>query len=146
MGTKDGLTPDKAYWNFIQSSSRMPIECAFGVLKGRWGGIALLLNVELEFACKVVAACTVLHNMCRVHKESFERSWFEQTAGELAQLRRRGCNRSEREAAAATGEVTREMTSRLDAVAVQDAGAGTPPSGQDEIQPGIEREEASAYH
>jgi hypothetical protein len=148
MGTKEGLTPDKAYWNYIQSSSRMAVECAFGILKGRWGGIALLLNVELEFACKVVAACIVLHNMCRVHKESFERSWFEETARELAELRRRpGHNRSNREAAAATGEVTREMTSRLDAlVAVQDAGARTPPTGQDEIQPGVERDEASAYH
>jgi hypothetical protein len=38
------------------------------------------------------------------------------------------------------------MTSRLDAVAVQDAGSGNPPSGQDEVQPSIQREDASAYH
>jgi hypothetical protein len=101
--------------------------------------------VELEFACKVVAACIVLHNMCRVHKEAFQRAWFEETTRELAHLRRMG-NRSRQETAAATGEVTREMTTRLQAVAMQESGAGNPPSGQDEIQPGVERDEASAYH
>jgi hypothetical protein len=105
MGTKEGLTRDKAYWNFIQSSSRMAVECALGILKGRWGSIALLLNVELLFACKMVAACIVLHNMCRVHKESFQRSWFDETADELARLRRRGGgSRSRTEAAAAALE------------------------------------------
>lgn len=145
MGTKEGLTPDKAFWNYIQSSSRMAVECAFGILKGRWGGIALLLNVELDFACKVVAACIVLHNMCRVHKEAFQQTWFEETTRELARLGGKG-SRSRRENAAAAGEVTREMTIRLQAVDMQESGVGNPPSGQDEILPGIEREEASTYH
>ena len=34
-GEKDGLPRRKTHWNFIQSSTRMAVERAFGILKGR---------------------------------------------------------------------------------------------------------------
>ncbi|MCO5576058.1 hypothetical protein L7F22_029865 [Adiantum nelumboides] len=35
-GSKDGLSPQEYFWNYIQSSSRMPVERAFGTLKARF--------------------------------------------------------------------------------------------------------------
>ena len=35
-GHKDGLSREKYHWNFVQSSTRMCVERAFGMLKGRW--------------------------------------------------------------------------------------------------------------
>ena len=35
-GEKDGLFRDKAFWNFIQSSTKMVVKRAFGILKERW--------------------------------------------------------------------------------------------------------------
>ena len=35
-GCKEGLSPLYYYWNFMQSSIRMPIERAFGMLKARF--------------------------------------------------------------------------------------------------------------
>ena len=35
-GEKDGLPRANAHWNFIQFSTRMAVERAFGILKGRW--------------------------------------------------------------------------------------------------------------
>ena len=35
-GEKDGLPRAKAHWNFIQSSTKMVVERAFGILKRRW--------------------------------------------------------------------------------------------------------------
>ena len=37
-GSKSGLSREKHYWNFIQSSTRMAVERAFGILKGRRHG------------------------------------------------------------------------------------------------------------
>ena len=34
-GEKNGLFRKKAFWNFIQSSTRMAVERTFGILKGR---------------------------------------------------------------------------------------------------------------
>ena len=36
LGSKDGFTREQEHWNFIQSSSRMCVELAFGLLKLRW--------------------------------------------------------------------------------------------------------------
>ena len=35
-GEIDGLPIKKTHWNFIQSSIRMAVERAFGILKGIW--------------------------------------------------------------------------------------------------------------
>ncbi len=44
---KDGLLRYKAHWNFIQSSTRMLIERAFKMLKGRFR----ILLKRVEFHC-----------------------------------------------------------------------------------------------
>jgi hypothetical protein len=52
-------------YNKIHSSTRMPIERAFGQLKGRW---RILLDVVRSFdiarICKMIYVCCILHNIC----------------------------------------------------------------------------------
>jgi hypothetical protein len=63
-GGKTMLSGKEANWNFIQSSTRMCVERAFGILKGRWRLIMKRLEVPLKNMHDIVAACIVLHNIC----------------------------------------------------------------------------------
>jgi hypothetical protein len=76
LGCKEGLSRERYYWNFIQSSTRMPVECAFGVLKLRWACLLKRLDVDIEFAPNLVACCLVMHNMCQVHKDEVNEEWY----------------------------------------------------------------------
>ena len=51
-------------FNFFQSSNRMPIECAFGILIRRWGILWKSLEMEFKKRAPVVSACMRLHNFC----------------------------------------------------------------------------------
>ena len=52
-------------WDAIASQTRKPIECAFGILKHRFGalrtGIKLLHEDDIV---RLLMACVILHNMC----------------------------------------------------------------------------------
>ncbi len=55
----------EARFNQHHARARSIIERAFGMLKNRWRAIFLpSLMVHHKFAPKVVAACTILHNLC----------------------------------------------------------------------------------
>jgi hypothetical protein len=47
-GSSDGLEPYKAHWNFIQSSTCMSMERAFGILKDKWRIIQKRVDVSLR--------------------------------------------------------------------------------------------------
>ena len=51
-------------FDFEQSSNRMPIECAFGILIRRFGVLYKPLRVKFERRAPLVAACMRLHNFC----------------------------------------------------------------------------------
>ena len=51
-------------FNYEQSSNRMPIECAFGILVRRWGILWRPLAVRFDRRSKVVECCMKLHNYC----------------------------------------------------------------------------------
>ena len=53
----------------------MTIENSFGRLKGRWRCLQFRLDVETTFACTVIAACVILHNVCEIHKEGYDDGW-----------------------------------------------------------------------
>ena len=53
----------------------MTIENSFGRLKGRWKCLQFPLDVGTTFACTVIAACVILHNVCDIHKEGYNEEW-----------------------------------------------------------------------
>jgi hypothetical protein len=78
LGCKEGLSRERYFWNFIQSSTRMPVECAFGVLKLRWSILLKRLDVDTLFAPDLIACCIVLHNICQVHKDETNAEWYSE--------------------------------------------------------------------
>lgn len=68
-GTKETLASDRAHWNFIQSSTCMVVERAFGLLKGRWQILLRRIEMRLDHLPALVGACICLHNLCVKHKD-----------------------------------------------------------------------------
>lgn len=56
-------------FNFWQSSLRIVIECAFGMLVRRWGVFWRAMEGTLKHTQLIVAACMSLHNVCIDEKE-----------------------------------------------------------------------------
>lgn len=55
---------EKALYNGALSSARLSVKTAFKMLKSRWGVLRRRLDCRMEFVCKTVVACAVLHNLC----------------------------------------------------------------------------------
>lgn len=53
----------------------MTIENSFGKLKGRWKCLSKRQDVDVEFACTVIATCMVLHNICELSNEIYRSEW-----------------------------------------------------------------------
>jgi len=70
------LLPHEQDFNYKQSASRMPIERAFGLLKGRWRILLGRVPGTLQNVPKVVGCCVVLHNLCIVFHDSFSGEWL----------------------------------------------------------------------
>jgi DDE superfamily endonuclease len=52
-------------FNYKLSSTRMKIECAFGILKNRWRILSRTLDMKtIRTTTKVIESCLVLHNLC----------------------------------------------------------------------------------
>ncbi|HYP42886.1 MAG TPA: transposase family protein [Candidatus Nitrosocosmicus sp.] len=87
-GSKSRLSIEKQYWNFIQSSTRMAVERAFGILKGRWRILLKRIDIPLHHVPDVVTACICLHNLCLSHTDGFDMRWAKQAEEELERTRR----------------------------------------------------------
>ena len=85
-GRKTTLSGKEANWNFIQSSSMMCVERAFGILKGRWKVIMKRCEVPLRSMPDMVATCIVLHNLCIVNKEGIEEDWIMEAENKLSKM------------------------------------------------------------
>ncbi|MCO5566581.1 hypothetical protein L7F22_020258 [Adiantum nelumboides] len=107
-GSKDGLPDDKYYWNFIQSSTRMAVERAFGMLKARFRILLKRCDMDLRNMPSLVVACLVLHNICVVHKDQFNMEWIRDAEVEVQQYSRRE-----------QGRMTSSILSELQAVRPQ---------------------------
>ena len=70
-GYKDELSREEYHWNFVQSSTRMCIERAFGMLKGRWRILLKRIDAHLKNVPKLVSTCLVLHNICIIFGDNF---------------------------------------------------------------------------
>ena len=83
-GHKDGLSPEEYHWNYVQSSTRMCIERAFGMLKGRWRILLKRLDVQLRNVPDLVSACLILHNMCIISGDDFWKTeWMQEATDEI---------------------------------------------------------------
>ena len=69
---RGNLTPEERSFNIKHSTTRVVVENAFGRLKVRFGSIGKRLDLKVENACDVIAACCVLHNYCEIQNESFD--------------------------------------------------------------------------
>ena len=67
MVVPSGTVQHDAY-DYVQSSTRMPIECAFGILVRRWGLLWRPLEIRFDRRAAVVGACIRLHNFCIDHR------------------------------------------------------------------------------
>ena len=66
MIVRSGLPEDDDF-DYYQSSARMPIECAFGILVRRWGILWRPLEMRFDRRAAVAGACMRLHNLCIDH-------------------------------------------------------------------------------
>ncbi|XP_041369950.1 protein ANTAGONIST OF LIKE HETEROCHROMATIN PROTEIN 1-like [Gigantopelta aegis] len=71
------LSDEQKTFNYRLSSARMTIENSFGRLKGRWRCLQKRLDVDVQFACSVIAACVVLHNIRETHNQLYDENWDE---------------------------------------------------------------------
>ena len=71
------LLPYKSHWNFIQSSTCMNVEQAFGILKCRWWIITKRIDCPVKFVMDMVAACIILHNICILSRDKFDREYIQ---------------------------------------------------------------------
>ncbi|MCO5583799.1 hypothetical protein L7F22_037713 [Adiantum nelumboides] len=81
--SKDGLSPRQYFCNYRQSSSRMLVERAFGMLKVRFRTLLKGCDMLLQNVPKMVRTCLVLHNMCIDHGDSFDGVWVQEAQCEL---------------------------------------------------------------
>ncbi len=63
-----GRTEVEKNFNFFQSSIRMNIECSFGLMVARWGGMWRPLHSTMERNILTIRAVVVLHNWCQHHQ------------------------------------------------------------------------------
>jgi len=82
-GEKEGLPRRKAYWNFIQSSTSMVVERAFGILKGRWRILLKRIDMPLWNVLDIVTTSLCLHNLCILENDEFSMEWTKKAKKKL---------------------------------------------------------------
>ncbi|GFO37591.1 protein antagonist of like heterochromatin protein 1 [Plakobranchus ocellatus] len=94
-----GLDNVRRIYNYRHSRARRTIECAFGVLVGKWSVLKTTLNMLSKNAIKVVLACCVLHNFVRrregvsldnIVSNEIDNSWFQMEGNTSATIGRPG--------------------------------------------------------
>src|SRR4051812_17050550 len=60
----DGMPKDERTYNYLHSRTRIAVEIAFGMLKGRWRILKRTLNIETPASrARTIIACMVIHNL-----------------------------------------------------------------------------------
>lgn len=65
-------TNPEMQFNKSLSSTRMKIECAFGILKRRFACLDKKLATKLETSIAIIVSCFVLHNYAIKHRDNWE--------------------------------------------------------------------------
>lgn len=66
------LTLNKKIFNYRHSATRIVIENAFGLLKGRFRRLKYFENNDLKFIVKCIVAAAVLHNICLDNQDELD--------------------------------------------------------------------------
>jgi len=66
------LTQNKKIFNYRHSATRIVIENAFGLLKGRFRRLKFFENNDLTFIIKCIVAAAVLHNICLNNEDEID--------------------------------------------------------------------------
>lgn len=66
------LSQKQRIFNYRHSATRMVIENAFGLLKGRFRRLKFFENNDLMFIVKCIVAAAVLHNICLDNHDEFD--------------------------------------------------------------------------
>ena len=74
--------PEHDDFDYHQSSNRMPIECAFGILVQRWGILWRPLRCRFDRRAPLIGACMRLHNFC-IDERVVEETVIEHGCGEV---------------------------------------------------------------
>lgn len=64
-----GSNTAEMFFSYKLSSARMPIECSFGRLKGRFSALRRPMDLHIKAIPSAIHACFVLHNICENYKE-----------------------------------------------------------------------------
>ena len=65
------LSQKQMDFNHRLSHARMVVENSFGRLKGRWHSLLKRNDTDVVFMPTYVTACSVLYNICEVHRDRF---------------------------------------------------------------------------
>lgn len=68
---KGNTTREQRIYNTYHSCTRMPIEHAFGRLKGRWRRLQYM-DFELCHVRQAIVCCVMLHNLCHIQNDVWE--------------------------------------------------------------------------
>ena len=71
-GTRD---PSEIQFNKQLYAARVMVECAFGIIKGRWRILSFIEEASVARVSKImviIVACAVLHNFCIVHRHEWD--------------------------------------------------------------------------
>lgn len=71
------LTEHQKLFNYKISATRVVIENAFGLLKGRFRRLRKLDNVNLKTCAEIVMTACILHNICLEEKDDIEIEFME---------------------------------------------------------------------
>ena len=59
------------------SQARVVVEIAFGRLKAHCRRLAKQVDMQVDNVPHIIVACCILHNMCKIHHDSFNEEWLE---------------------------------------------------------------------
>ena len=77
MYANGGLTPQEQPFGLKLCSARFVIECAFGLLKARFGILRRPMDINLADLPNVIYACFILHNFCEVNSDSINEEMIQ---------------------------------------------------------------------
>ena len=63
------LNQQQTYFNLKHSQTRIKVEQAFGLLKGRWRCLFHNLEVSCEIVSHIITTCCILHNICEERRD-----------------------------------------------------------------------------
>lgn len=72
------LTNDQQEFNYNHSATRIIIEHAFGLLKGRFRRLRQFENTNISLVIQCITTACILHNICMISNDNFDEVFLEE--------------------------------------------------------------------